>query len=104
MRLCESGGDGLSRLWELQKRVVCRLRPESCDFTMSRALVDGQALAQYIQLRMRKAEKSSFDGEQLRQKDNLAAIRLGKEKVLEAEARLDELGRIWDRFLEEGDK
>jgi hypothetical protein len=58
-------------------------------------------LGRYISFRIRKAEQLSLDGERLRQKDNLADIRLGEEKELEAEARLDELKRIWNRFLED---
>jgi hypothetical protein len=62
-----------------------------------------EELAEYLKERMASAERLRLEGNRQQRQDIDDNFREGKEKELEAEGRLDELTRIWNKFCEKGD-
>ena len=63
-----------------------------------------ETLVEYLKKRKEKADHLRMNGARLQQRDNLATADKGLDMECEAEARLDELDRIWNKFCEKGDK
>jgi hypothetical protein len=59
-----------------------------------------EELAEYLKERMASAERLRLEGNRQQRQDIDDNFREGKEKELEAEGRLDELTRIWNKFCE----
>lgn len=60
----------------------------------------GITLREYLKQRRDKADLMTYRAEKVREKN----MRDGDDMEVEAEGRIDELDRIWNRFFEEGDR